>query len=61
MKKKNFTVIYAYPETGSAKVTVCVKEFDIHQAQSVADQVLAEWGLDKKTTFLAIEEGKSNG
>jgi hypothetical protein len=61
VKKQSFTVIYAYPETGSAKVTVCVSGCDRSQAQSTADQVLAEWGLDKKTTFIAIEEGKRNG
>lgn len=58
MKNKNFTVIYAYPETGSAKITVCVKGSDAESAQTAADQVLADWGLDKKTQFLAVCEGK---
>jgi hypothetical protein len=61
VKKQIFTAIYAYPESGSAKVTVCVRGQDRQQARATADQVLADWGLDKKTTFIAIEEGRNNG
>lgn len=58
MKDKNFTVIYAYPETGSAKITVCVKGGGRDTAQAAADQILAEWGLDKKTRFVGIQENE---